>query len=153
MNYLLDTDILVIYVRATELTRRIEQDLKLLTGENDLVISVVTVGEIKSIARRNRWGKKKIESLEELLERFLVADINVEAIVEKYAEIDTFSQGKLPNKKVDFTARNMGKNDLWIAATGTVLNLILVTTNGDFDHLNDEYLTVKKIDLSRYLEK
>lgn len=153
MNYLLDTNILVIYVRATELTRRIEQDLKLLTGENDLVISVVTVGEIKSIARRNRWGKKKIESLEELLERFLVADINVEAIVEKYAEIDTFSQGKLPNKKVDFTARNMGKNDLWIAATGTVLNLILVTTNGDFDHLNDEYLTVKKIDLSRYLEK
>ena len=117
------------------------------------MISVVTVGEIKSIARRNKWGKKKIESLEELLERFLVADINVEAIVEKYAEIDTFSQGKLLDKKVDFTARNMGKNDLWIAATGAVLNLILVTTDGDFDHLNDEYLTVKKIDLSRYLEK
>jgi predicted nucleic acid-binding protein len=153
MNYLLDTNILVIYVRATELTRKIEQDLKLLTGENDLVISVVTVGEIKSIARRNKWGKKKIESLGELLERFLVADINVEAIVEKYAEIDTFSQGKLPDKKVDFTARNMGKNDLWIAATGAVLNLILVTTDGDFDHLNDEYLNVNKIDLSRYLEK
>ena len=152
MNYLLDTNILVIYVRATELTRRIEQDLKLLTGENDLVISVVTVGEIKSIARRNKWGKKKIESLEELLQRFLVADINVEAIVEKYAEIDTFSQGKLPDKKVDFTARNMGKNDLWIAATGSVLNLMLVTTDGDFDHLHDEYLTVKKIDLGRYLE-
>lgn len=152
MNYLLDTNILVIYVRATELTRKIEQDLKLLTGENDLVISVVTVGEIKSIARRNKWGKKKIESLGELLERFLVADINVEAIVEKYAEIDTFSQGKLPDKKVDFTARNMGKNDLWIAATGAVLNLILVTTDGDFDHLNDEYLNVNKIDLSRYLE-
>ena len=65
MNYLLDTNILVIYVRATELTRKIEQDLKLLTGNNDLVISVVAVGEIKSIAKRNKWGKKKIENLEE----------------------------------------------------------------------------------------
>lgn len=153
MNYLLDTNMLMIYVRATELTRKMEQDLALLTRENALVISVVTVGEIKSIARRNQWGKKKIESLEELLERFLVADINVEAIVEQYAEIDTFSQGKLPEKKVDFTARNMGKNDLWIAATGSVLNLTLVTTDSDFDHLDNEYLTVKKVDLSPFLEK
>lgn len=153
MNYLLDTNILVIYVRATDLTRRIEQDLELLTGGNDLVISVVTVGEIKSIARRNKWGKKKIENLEELLEQFLIADINVEAIVEEYAEIDTFSQGKLSGKKTVFTARNMGKNDLWIAATGSVLNLTLVTTDSDFDHLNDEYLTVKKIEVNQYLEK
>lgn len=112
MNYLLDTNILVIYARGADLAKKIEHDLKLLTRENDLVISVVTVGEIKSIAKRNKWGEKKIENLKELLERFLVADINIETIVEKYAEIDTFSQGKLSDGKVDFTARNMGKNDL-----------------------------------------
>lgn len=150
MDYLLDTNILVIYVRANELTRKIEQDLRLLSGDNDLVISVVTVGEIKSIAKRNNWGKKKIENLERLLKRFLIADINVEAITERYANIDSFSQGKSPDKKVDFTARNMGKNDLWIAATGSVLNLILVTTDNDFDHLKDEYLTIKKIDIRQY---
>ena len=153
MDYLLDTNILVIYVRANELTRKIEQDLKLLTGDNDLVISVVTVGEIKSIAKRNNWGEKKIKNLETLLKRFLIADINVEAITERYAEIDSFSQGKLPGKQVDFTARNMGKNDLWIAATGSVLNLILVTTDNDFDHLKDEYLTIKKIDIRQYIDK
>ncbi len=153
MEYLLDTNILVIYVRANELTRKVEQDLKLLTGENDLVISVVTVGEIKSIAEQNRWGAKKIQNLEKLLSRFMIADINVEEIVERYAEIDTFSQGKSKGKKVDFTARNMGKNDLWIAATGSVLNLVLVTTDNDFDHLSEEYLTVKKIDIKAYLEK
>lgn len=153
MDYLLDTNILVIYVRANELTRKIEQDLRLLSRDNDLVISVVTVGEIKSIAKRNNWGKKKIENLERLLNRFLIADINVEAITERYAEIDSFSQGKLPDKKVDFTARNMGKNDLWIAATGSILNLILVTTDNDFDHLKDEYLTIKKIDIRQYLDK
>lgn len=153
MNYLLDTNILVIYARGADLAKKIEHDLKLLTRENDLVRSVVTVGEIKSIAKRNKWGEKKIENLKELLERFLVADINIETIVEKYAEIDTFSQGKLSDGKVDFTARNMGKNDLWIAATGSVLSLVLVTTDGDFDHLNDRYLTVKKIDVNQYLEK
>jgi tRNA(fMet)-specific endonuclease VapC len=153
MDYLLDTNILVIYVRANELTRKIEQDLKLLTGDNDLVISVVTVGEIKSIAKRNNWGEKKIKNLEALLKRFLIADINVEAITERYAEIDSFSQGKLAGKQLDFTARNMGKNDLWIAATGSVLNLIVVTTDNDFDHLKDEYLTIKKIDIRAYLDK
>jgi tRNA(fMet)-specific endonuclease VapC len=151
MNYLLDTNILVIYARATDLTKKIEQDLKLLTGNNDLAISVVTIGEIKSIAKRNKWGEKKIKHLEVLLKRFLVADINIEAIVERYAEIDTFSQGKLIGKKGGFTARNMGKNDLWIAATSSVLNLILITSDSDFDHLDGEYLTVRKLDISKYL--
>ncbi len=94
-----------------------------------------------------------MENLERLLKRFLIADINVEAITEKYADIDSFSQGKLLDKKVDFTARNMGKNDLWITATGSVLNLILVTANKDFDHLKEEYLTIKKIDMRLYLDK
>ena len=78
---------------------------------------------------------------------------DVEAIVERYAEIDTFSQGKLPGRQVDFTAINMGKNDLWIAATGSVLNLVLITTDDDFDHLHNEYLTIKKIDIKQFLEK
>jgi tRNA(fMet)-specific endonuclease VapC len=38
----------------------------------------------------------------------------------------------------------MGKNDLWIAATAFVANAELVTMDGDFDHLNDEFLKVHK---------
>lgn len=33
------------------------------------------------------------------------------------------------------SARNMGKNDLWIAATALYLDLPLHTTDNDFDHL------------------
>jgi len=44
----------------------------------------------------------------------------------------------------------MGKNDLWIAATSTVYNLELITTDKDFDHLSDEYLKLKYIDISKY---
>lgn len=152
MGYLLDTNILLIYARANELARKMERGLKLFANENDLVISVVTVGEIKSIAKCNQWGEKKVRSLEKLLERFLIADINVEEVVERYAEIDAFSQGKQAGEKPGFSARNMGKNDLWIAATGSVLNLMLLTTDSDFDHLNDNYLAIRKIDVKAYLE-
>lgn len=38
------------------------------------------------------------------------------------------------------TSRNMGKNDLWIAATASVTNATLITTDKDFYHLNNTYL-------------
>lgn len=66
-------------------------------------------------------------------------------MTERYAEIDTFSQGKLPNKRLGMTARNMGKNDLWIASTASLLNATLLTTDADFDHLDGAYLALKKL--------
>ena len=150
MNYLIDTNILVIYVRDTDLTRRLEENLRLLTGRNNLVISVVSIGEIKSIAKQNKWGEKRVRRLIEILSQFLIADINLEDIIESYSEIDTYSQGKLEGKATSFTSRDMGKNDLWIAATASTLNLELLTTDKDFDHLNEDYLQLKRIDLSEY---
>lgn len=150
MDYLLDTNILLIYARGNNLTEKIEEDLKLLTGDNQLVISVVSVGEIKSLAIKNNWGSKKIQKLARLLSKFIVADINVEKITDRYAEIDAYSQGKLPRKKGKFSSRNMGKNDLWIAATGSVLQIVVVTTDGDFDHLAEEYIKLKKININNY---
>ncbi len=41
----------------------------------------------------------------------------------------------------------MGKNDLWIAATAYVTGASLMTTDGDFDHLNGVYLDLIKIEL------
>ena len=89
-----------------------------------------------------------MEELEEFLLKFVVVNINTEAIINCYAEIDAFSQGRLDGRKSNFTARNMGKNDLWIAATASVLDATLLTTDNDFEHLRDEFLTVGKIDLN-----
>jgi predicted nucleic acid-binding protein len=121
-----------------------------LTGNNQLIISVVSVGEIKSLAIKNNWGARKIDKLQKLLGKFVIADINVEEVIDKYAEIDAYSQGKLPGRTGNFTSRNMGKNDLWIAATGAVLNVIIVTTDGDFDHLDGKYVRLKKVNLDTY---
>jgi tRNA(fMet)-specific endonuclease VapC len=39
----------------------------------------------------------------------------------------------------------MGKNDLWIAATASVLNIPLITTDNDFIHLDKTFLTLIKV--------
>lgn len=51
-------------------------------------------------------------------------------------KIDAFSQGRLKDKSVSFSARNMGKNDLWIAATTDLLQATLMTTDKDLDHFS-----------------
>lgn len=148
MNYLLDTNLIVTYVRDTDVTRRLEDQLNLLTGDHNLIVSVVSIGEIRSIAKQNNWGDKKITKLENIVSDFLITDINVETIIERYAEIDAYSQGKLKGEKVDFSSRNMGKNDLWIAATASIFDLELITTDRDFEHLNPRFLKLNRINLS-----
>ena len=43
------------------------------------------------------------------------------------------------------TPRNMGKNDLWIAATARALNIPLLTTDADFSHLDGTFLELQHI--------
>ncbi len=48
-------------------------------------------------------------------------------------------------QKATFSAKNMGKNDLWIAATASVLSATLLTTDNDFSHLQDYFLQIERI--------
>lgn len=152
MDYLFDTNILLLYMRPSSLKEKVEQVLNLRDEVDTLMLSVVSIGEIKSLAIQNKWGEPRLGKLEVLLQKFLIADIHVNHILERYAEIDAFSQGKLPTLKANFTARNMGKNDLWIAATASVLNIPLLTTDNDFDHLKETYLSLQKIDLKTLIQ-
>lgn len=58
MDYLLDTNIVLIYTRESSLTHQLENDLNLFTSNNNLAISIVTVGEIKSLAKQLQFGEK-----------------------------------------------------------------------------------------------
>lgn len=40
----------------------------------------------------------------------------------------------------------MGKNDVWIAATASVLDATLITIDTDFDHLDGEFLDPVYVD-------
>ena len=145
MTYLLDTNILLIYLRDNATRHWIDQNIAPLSQGNIPVVSVVSVGEIRSIALRNNWGMKKQQQLEELLNQLVIADINAEDVIEKYAEIDAYSQGKLKGKPLGTSSRNMGKNDLWIAATAAVTDARLLTTDADFEHLDGQYLEVVRV--------
>ncbi len=147
MNYFLDTNIILAYIRKSTLTNQIDKKYTPLAEENSPIISVVSVGEIKSIAIQNNWGNNKLDLLKKLLDQFLIADINVESIIDKYAEIDAFSQNRLPNNPLKSSSRNMGKNDLWIAATASVLEAKLLTTDKDFDHLKDKFVDIERFEI------
>ena len=146
MNYILDTNILLIYIRDESTKDYIEETYNPFGVNNNPIISIVTVGEIKSLAKRNYWGIKKTALLDSILNDLIIADINSKDVVEKYAEIDAFSQGKLLEKPLLISALNMGENDLWIAATTEVTQSKLLTTDNDFNHLDNEYFKVIKIE-------
>ncbi len=142
-NYLLDTNVILIGIRAGKDWAATRQKLGLDQSAN--FISVVTLGELWSLSFQNNWGFRRIAEMEKLLQQFIVVDINVESIIRRYAEIDAFSQGKLKGQVLGQSSRNMGKNDLWIAATASVLNLTLLTTDRDFDHLVASFLSLEGI--------
>ena len=144
MLYLLDTNILIYIIRGKR--QFFFETYGLDNPSNQVVYSVVTIGELRSFAVRNKWGIAKCQMMENLLLEFGAIDVNTNSILNKYAEIDAFSKGKLENRPLSISSRTMGKNDIWIAATTSVLNAILLTTDNDFNHLQNEFIELQLID-------
>ncbi len=151
MNYILDTNILLSLVRNNDFGVYITDKFNLFNIDNKVYISIAVRAEILSMAKQRDWGKAKFQKLESLLKNFTLLNLN-EAVVQKYVEIDAYSQGKDKNRPYPFgfSAQNMGKNDLWIAATAAVTSSILLTTDKDFDHLNTVFISVIKINVENY---
>ncbi|MCF8246559.1 MAG: type II toxin-antitoxin system VapC family toxin [Saprospiraceae bacterium] len=145
MRFIFDTNIIIHLVRESPLKQVVERDFTPFSNENEAWVSAVVLGEIRSIAMQNKWGAKRLDRLNNYLSEFIVLDLNIESLHQRYAEIDAFSQGKHPTIPSNFSARNMGKNDLWIAATASLLEGTLLTTDSDFNHLNNEFLKVEKL--------
>ena len=139
MNYVLDTNIVLVYLKDEQFKATIETQYEVFSEGNSPIISVVTIGEIRSIALQNNWGAKRIAYVEQFLKEFIVIDVRYNDLLNAYAEIDAFSQGKLARKPLGTSSRNMGKNDLWIAATAHIMNARLITMDKDFQHLDGEY--------------
>jgi tRNA(fMet)-specific endonuclease VapC len=146
-RFILDTNICLAYIRGNrKFCEEIDKCLDLFKPDVQVIISVVTKAELLSLGVQNGWGKNKLNNLKKILNKLFVIDINESDsdLMEAYAKIDAYSQGRLPEQPLEMSARNMGKNDLWIAATAYLANAALVTTDGDFDHLHDKWITVYK---------
>jgi predicted nucleic acid-binding protein len=135
--YLLDTNILVHAVRRDGVWSRLQTVYQLLLIDPRPLISVVTTGEVRSLAYQWGWATTKREQMEFLLGYFKVVTIFDPAIIETYAVIDSSLQ---------LRGQSLGKNDLWIAATASVTGATLLTTDRDFDSLQPDFVAREWID-------
>ena len=110
-------------------------------------ISFISLGELHSIALRNGWSNQRIQKIDSVSEYFAVTDINLQEIILLYAKIDAFSQGKIIGMPLNMSSRNMGKNDLWIAATAAHYELTLITTDKDFSHLSNNFISLEVVEI------
>jgi tRNA(fMet)-specific endonuclease VapC len=147
MKYLLDTNIVLLYQSGVQSVCEELKKLHILEKRSS-AISIVTVGELEFIILQRNWGKQRLNKLEKVMRYLAQVPIAQEDLVKRYAEIDAFSQGKLKDRPLNNSARNMGKNDLWIAATASVTDATLVTTDNDFDHLDGEFVKLLKLPIA-----
>lgn len=146
MRYFFDTNILLVYLRKEPVVSLIENQFSPFSSKNVPIISVVSIGEMESLALRNDWGTKRKKLLDDFFDQFIVSDIHAKEVIQNYAEIEAYSQNKHPLKKRMGSSITMGKNDLWIAASASVLDATLLTMDKDFVHLNGEFLKVELIE-------
>ncbi len=151
MNYILDTNILILLVKSKSFSSFFREKY-LQDSENRFSYTHISLGELSSITRQNQWGKPKLTALNQILKGFELIKATSIPIINNYGIIDAYSQGKLKDKPLPkgMSARNMGKNDLWIAASAMAQKATLLTTDKDFEHLHNEFIDVVEIDIALF---
>lgn len=143
-RFLLDTGMLLGLTRKATWARRTLDRLHLDDQETATFTSVICHGELLALAEKNGWGEERRTELANTLAKVPTLDINKQAILNAYALIDAWTHGKSVtaphNVSPPEPAISMGKNDLWIAATAHASKATLLSTDKDFDHLNDVWL-------------
>lgn len=69
MNYLLDTNIVLIYTRDSPMTSLIEDDLGLFDGTHNLFVSIVSIGELESLMLQRGFGEKKMAQFRDIMKK------------------------------------------------------------------------------------
>ncbi|MCA6389825.1 MAG: type II toxin-antitoxin system VapC family toxin [Cytophagales bacterium] len=144
-NFILDTNILIAYLKANPLFTKVSEDNNLNDEDAFIMISSISKGELLSLAMQNNWGERRVNILNKLLSEVVIIDVagNDDNLLNAYAEIDAFSLQRHPTKKLSGSAKPMGKNDMWIAATAFATNATLLTADGKFMHLDKEFINIK----------
>jgi tRNA(fMet)-specific endonuclease VapC len=135
-SYLLDTNILVAYIRAGALGAYIEAKFALKASPYKPLISIVSVGEILALVRKFGWDNKKVATMRSLLRELIWIDINDDQVLEVYAEL----------AEVTRTGETINQNDIWIAATAKVTGATLLTTDKHFAQFESTHLRCIWID-------
>lgn len=119
-SYLLDTNA-AISLMASE--REIRE---LVAKADEIYLSSIVLGELYYGAEKSGRVAQNVQRVDELAERFPVLDCDI-----KTARI--FGQVR---QQLKLKGHLNQANDIWIAATALQYNLILLTRDADFNHVD-----------------
>lgn len=125
-----------------------ENNYNISDPQNISAISIATYAEIFSFAIRRNWGEDKKNKLNELLLKFPIIYIDKNQLALKFSEIDAYCQNKHSLNPPRFSAIKLSDNDIWIAASASLTNSVLISTDKDFIPLDKVFLNLLYIDQS-----
>jgi tRNA(fMet)-specific endonuclease VapC len=128
--YLLDTAVLLHWVRGSKVAIVIDGQFQLRAASFRPFVCEVSLGEIEAFARAHKWGEPKCAKLRELKKELIAVDISDSRIVDAYADLSSLA-------KSSGWGIFQKKNDLWIGAATRVSGATLLTTDKDFVPLRD----------------
>lgn len=129
--YLLDTNILLAYIRKGKVGQYVEDTFHLMSSRYRPLVCVVSVGEIYALAKKLRWGKLKLQVMDSLIKETVAVDISDDKVLSAYTELYDFAR----------THQTIQHNDLWIAAATKATGATLLTTDKHFDQFEGDYIT------------
>ena len=117
VQYLLDTNICIYIIKyRPEIVR---QHFEKHLPNRNILISVITLGELRFGAEKSQHKEKALKVIDELTSMIQVVELD-ETVAEHYAQIrhDLSAKGKI-----------IGSNDLWLAAHARANDWVMVTNN------------------------
>ena len=135
VQYLLDTNICIYIIKyRPEIVR---QHFEKHLPHRNILISVITLGELRFGAEKSQNKAKALGVIDELVSIIPVIELD-ENVAEHYAQIrkDLTSKGQI-----------IGNNDLWLAAHARANNWVMVTNN------EKEFLRVEGLNVENWVTK
>jgi tRNA(fMet)-specific endonuclease VapC len=118
-----DTDVISFVFKGHSLAAAYASDL----DGKQLVVSFMTVAELKRWAIKKRWGENRTARLNQQLRQVIVYPVDL-ALCQRWAEVIVEAENK---------GRPISPQDAWIAATALQENLPLITNNAkDFKDIS-----------------
>lgn len=115
-RYMLDTNICIYIIKNNPISVR--QKFEQISASN-LVLSMVTLAELRYGAEKSQAREKAIKAIEQLSRHIQIAELD-EVVAEHYADI---------RAQLEREGKPIGNNDLWLAAHARAKNWVLVSNN------------------------
>ncbi len=109
---------------------QVEADYGVQSSRFRPMICTVTLGEIRAFSRE--WPAARMKVLNEILAELYVIDISRDDVIDEYSNLHKYSQGASELAEKGAKGKNIGHNDLWIAAAANAVDAVVLTTDRDF---------------------